>query len=158
MRKRHIIFALLGLELLALPAAAYVLSDNANILPSNVIAAEIDSPPGMKRFFVTSDGPFKVTGTNLSGVVEVLVFEHGQIGDVTFGENAQLPGPARNCQRYTNSSEQLIYTANKSILTSEAEAITQAVLFTFIFDESLTPKIDFKPSISSEIKAGNACS
>lgn len=158
MRKRNIIFALLGLELLALPAAAYVFSDKVNILPSHVVAAEIDSPPGIMRFFVTSDGPFKVTGKDLTGDVQVFVFEHGQIGDVTFGGHSQLPGPAKTCRHFENTSEHLVYDGQKHILTAEADAISQAVLFTFVFDSDITPEISFKSSISPDIKNGSACS
>ena len=153
MRKRKLIMAIIGLELLAIPAAALLMPEKVLGQTTNIIAAEIESPPGLKRYFVTSDGGFQISGKNLDGVVRVLVSEQGQIGPVEYGGFTQLPGPRQNCLNIDDGKKQIIYEADRPVLTQEADAISQAVLFMVVYDQALRPEIEFHPKAEDQTLA-----
>ena len=143
MRKRNIFIGILALEILALPAAAHLHANMDKSDRVNVIAAEIKSPSGLKRFFVNSDGPFVVTARNLVGPNQVNVFEHGKIGEAVFGGNSQLPGTTGTCTNIKNQETHIIYRADKATIKNKGEAVSQAVLFSIVYNPDYTPEIEF---------------
>ncbi len=157
MRKRNIIVGIALLEILSIPAAAH-LHANFNLPErTHIISAEIPSPAGLKRYFVSSDGPFVVTAKESSGLLHVSVAEKGRIGDVKFGENAQLPGPRNVCVS-TSSDHEVIYTSSQGTFISDGEVISQTVLLQILYDTEDEPKLDFKAALKADkIPQAEAC-
>lgn len=162
MRKRNIFIGLIALEILALPAAAHLHANLKLTDRTHVIAAEIKSPAGFKRYFVSSDGPFTVTAKDLKGRIYISVFEAGIIGETSFGENAQLPGPPSHCAQTSAEKEQIIYGADRGTIKNTGDAVSQAVMFSISYTtgfgqdlgkdlgQEIEPSIDFKPVKTSE--------
>ncbi len=130
-------------ELLTLPAAAHMWGEYKIQKKPHVIAAIIDENPGISRYFVSSDGPFTITADKLSGPVLTRVIQSGKIGDIVFGEKAQLPGPDLKCAE-TDTDKAVIYAADKPTIVSKGEVVSNAVLITLVYDKSAAPKFDFK--------------
>jgi len=143
LRLRKIILIIVGLELLALPAAAYLYSGITLPDTTHVVSADIKSPPGVQRFFVSSDGPFAVTARKLSGQTKIFVSEKGHIGEVAYGGNTQLPGPDQGCVLSGSPDRQIIYTANQAIITRDGDAVSQAILVSVVHDKDISPVIEF---------------
>ncbi len=158
MRKRTIIIGIAILEILAIPAAAHLHSNLDIKKRVNVIAAEIEAPKGVKSYFVSSDGPFVVTGDGLRGKAIIALYTNGQLGEVSFGKTAQLPGPAQSCVVSLSDRKQIIYAADQSTVTDKADVLSGAVLFNLYHDPALEPEIQFlRPSKADGLKSTDSC-
>ncbi len=158
MRKRNIIIGIAILEILSIPAAAHLHSNLDFKNRVNVIAAEIEAPNGVKSYFITSDGPFIAIGKDLTGKAMIALNQTGQLGDVSFGETAQLPGPSSACVDSLSAQEQIIYTASQATVTEKADVLSGTVLFTLFHDSAIQPEIRFvQSSKAGELKPTGSC-
>jgi len=158
MRKRNIIIGIAVLEILAIPAAAHLHSNLDFKQRTHVIAAEIKAPDGVKSYFVSSDGPFVVIGNNLSGNVQIALEQQGQLGDVRFGDTAQLPGPDRACFEIDSEEAQVVYKGSQGTITQKDDVVAGAVLFTLFHNPKTDPNLQFvRPSKADDLTWAGAC-
>ncbi len=145
-KKRYLVFGLLALEVLSLPAAAQIVHRVAFDIRPVVTAVEIPTAePGMSRFLVASNAGFSVKASNVVGDVSVAVHVSGTMSDVSrFGDAAQLPGPATGCA-IASGMRSDIYVADRKTAASPGTPPQQAVIFEFKYDSDARPAIEFIP-------------
>lgn len=143
MRKRTIILSIAALELLALPFVALYGFNSFALDRSHVVSGEIDSPPGLKQYFVTSEGAFDIIAEDIIGPVSVHISAEGRIGLAEYGGASQLPGPAYFCAQMTDPNLQILYTADRSTIESDGDVIEQSVLIAITHDPAIDPQIRF---------------
>jgi len=123
-----------------------------------VIAAEIKSPPGVQRFFVNSNVPFAITSRNYTGDIQTALFASGRIGNVEFGQNARLPGPALTCSHTQEGSKNVVYQSERSTFETPGGPIEESVLVSIRYDVSENPTFDFvRHEKAKNIPTGQAC-
>ena len=144
-KKRYIALALIGFELLTLPAAAQMVHRVAFDVKPQVLAVEIPTgEAGLSRYLVTSNDGFSVEAVNLIGDVQIGVHKSGTLaGQKRFGDAAQLPGLARTCAESFSSLSSSIYTATQKTASEPGEVVDQAVVFEFRYDPSVSPSFKF---------------
>ncbi len=143
MRKRTIILGIAALELAAIPALAVIGPPNFDFDRTHIITAEIESPPGIKRFFVSGNTAFSIVASDLTGPVVTFIQPQGNIGEVRFGGNTQLPGAVKTCAIASGRRSEIIFASERGIVTSDGPAISQAILITISHNPSQDPTIEF---------------
>ena len=141
MKKRHIFFGWIALELAALPVAAHIFSKVDFVKPQRVIAIEIDSEPGSSTFMVNSNAPFAVIAEGTKGAFEVSVDQTGLINGNRYGENAQLPGKSFLCSKADSKAPKAIYQAVRKTELHRGPILTRAVRVDVSYDQSIEPKL-----------------
>lgn len=143
-KKRYILFGILAVELLSLPAAAQIVHRVAFDIRPIVTAVEIPtSEPGMSRYLVASNAGFGVKANGVLGEVQVDVHVSGTMGEATrFGDAAQLPGPASACA-HANGLGADIYIADRKTAATPGTPPQQAVVFEFTYDPNARPNFQF---------------
>jgi len=143
-KKRYILFGLIGMELMSLPAAAAIVHKAAFEVRPVVTAVEIPTAePGVSRFIVTSNAGFDVKANQMVGDVMVKVHVNGSLpGGNRFGDSAQLPGPEMICSQ-SSGSKSAIYKADRKIESQEGSAPDRAVIMEFTYDD-LTARPEFE--------------
>lgn len=150
-RKRNIVLAIAGLELLTLPAAAHIFTDFELPDRTIVVGAEIPMDSAdTTSFFVNSDGPFAITAENMPGDAKIMVMLSGTFQGVNFGSAAQMPGPAMTCSRADSAEKTVIYQGSQGTISGEGEVVEQAVLVIVNHPGSAEPVIKFIPQKSAE--------
>jgi len=146
-KKRYIAMAIIGVELLSLPAAAQIVHRAMFEVKPQVVAVEIPTDEaGLSRFLVTSNDGFGVDALDLIGDVKVAVRKNGSLSGVSrFGDAAQLPGEATLCAESYSALGSPIYAANRKTAMEPGEVVDQAVIFEFRYDASASPTFLFKP-------------
>lgn len=160
MRKRTIIIGIAALELAAIPALAFIDTPSFDFDRTYVIAAEIDSPAGLKRYFVNSNAPFDIVAKDFKGPIFTTIKAHGQIGEVQFGENAQMTGTLQNCVTASSvvGAAKIIFKSTEGTITGNGSPVSQAVLVTIVHDLSQNPEIQFlKNQDSKDFPQAEAC-
>ena len=157
-KKRYIALALIGLELLSLPAAAAIVKNAAFQETSRVVAVEIKTAePGVSRFLVTSNDGFGVNVEGLVGVVKTTIYENGELPSKNrFGDAAQLPGPAKTCAQSSSIKANPIYQATRKTERNDSHVVDRAVVFEFHYDAPEKPSFEFKPGLGN-VGAPTAC-
>lgn len=159
MRKRTIIFGIAALELASIPLAVLFAGKSFAFERVNVIAAEIDAPPGVKQYFVSSDGAFDIISDNLTGPVMIGIQRQGNIGDVSYGGHSQLPGPQNHCAVIDRSEPHIIYHGQSGTILAPGDAVSQAVLVTIFHNQALHPDIEFvQQKKTKSIQIAKTCS
>lgn len=151
-RKRYILFGILAIELLSLPAAAQIVHRVAFDIRPIVTAVEIPtSEPGLSRYLVASNAGFAVKANGVIGEVQVDVHVSGTMGEASrFGDAAQLPGPESGCVSVSGLSAD-IYLADRKTAATSGTPPEQAVVFEFSYDPNARPSFDF---VAGRDKAG----
>lgn len=147
-RKRYLVFGLLGLELLSLPAAAQIVNRVSFDIRPIVTAVEIPTAePGVSRFLVASNAGFGVTASDMIGEIQVDVQASGTLnGAARFGDSAQLPGPQKGCAQ-ANGFVSSIYIADRKTAATPGTPPEQAVIFEFNYDAVARPSFKFTPGV-----------
>ncbi len=143
-KKRYIVFGLLAVELMSLPAAAQIVHRVAFDIRPIVTAVEIPtSEPGVSRYLVASNAGFGVEANGVIGNVRTDVHNSGTMGKTSrFGEAAQLPGPITTCAEASGVSSH-IYAADRKTAKSPGTPPEQAVIFEFRYDAAARPNFEF---------------
>jgi len=143
-KKRYILFGLLAVELLSLPAAAQIVHRVAFDIRPIVTAVEIPtSEPGVSRYLVASNAGFGVKANGVVGEVKVNVHVSGTMSETTrFGDAAQLPGPKSGCAQSSGLGAD-IYVANQKTAATPGTPPQQAVVFEFTYDPTARPNFEF---------------
>jgi len=158
MRKRTIILAIAAMELATIPFVASLGVSSFALERSNVVSGEINSPPGIKQYFVTSEGAFDIVAENAVGPVSVFISAQGQIGQAVYGGASQLPGPAHNCAQIVSAKPQILYSGERSTIRDEASVIEQSVLVVISHDIGASPDIRFvEKQNSTDIPIAEPC-
>jgi len=142
-KKRYIVFGLLAVELMSLPAAAQIVHRVAFDIRPIVTAVEIPtSEAGVSRFLVVSNAGFGVKANGVIGDIQTDVHVSGTMNDISrFGDAAQLPGPQASCAQSTGFNSK-IYAADRKTAATPGTPPEQAVIFEFRYDAAARP--DFK--------------
>ncbi|NNE57628.1 MAG: hypothetical protein HKN36_05930 [Hellea sp.] len=157
-KKRYIILGIALFELASLPAAAKIISEMEYKPKGNVITATIESPPGVQRFFVNSNVPFTITSQDYDGEAQTSIFAAGRIGDVNFGQNARLPGPALACSHTQQGARNIIYQSERSTFETAGGPIEESVLVSIRYDSDENPTFEFvRHDQAKDIQSGTAC-
>ena len=143
-KKRYIVFGLLAVELISLPAAAQIVHRVAFEVRPAVTAVEIPtSEPGVSRYLVASNAGFGIKANDLIGEIQTKVHVSGSMGAlIRFGDAAQLPGPDMMCARASGLSSD-IYAADRKTAGSPGTPPEQAVIFEFTYDSAANPDFEF---------------
>lgn len=146
-KKRYIAMAIIGVELLSLPAAAQIVHRAVFEVKPRVVAVEIPTDEaGLSRFLVTSNDGFGVDALDLIGDINIEVRKSGSLSGVSrFGDAAQLPGEASLCAESYSALGSPIYAATRKTAMEPGEVVDQAVIFEFRYDASAAPTFVFKP-------------
>jgi len=115
---------------------------------SYVISSPIDSPPGQQLFFVNSDTAFSILSENAEGPTQITVTTDSQIGGVSFGETALMPGPDNICSLVTGTKKTAIYASDHGthereglgLNFSRTKTMSQTVLVSIFFDPRTQPE------------------
>jgi len=152
-KKRYIVMAIIGAELLALPAAAQIVHKVAFEVRPMVTAVEIPTPEaGHSRFIVTSNAGFGVEAFNIAGDVKVRVHKSGKIQNgPRFGDNAQLPGDKSVCSESYSAKGSPIYLATQKTAATPGDAVSQSVIFEMRYNEDATPEFKFRAGTRSAL-------
>jgi len=158
-KKRYIALAIIGFEILSLPAAAQIVHRVAFDVKPQVLAVEIPTgEAGLSRYLVTSNDGFSVDAVDLIGDVQIGVHKSGMIaGQKRFGDAAQLPGLAKACSQSASSLSSPIYTATQKTAAEPGEVVDQAVIFEFRYDPAVTPSFKFNAGTKNTV-APQSCS
>jgi len=143
-KKRYIVFGLLAIELLSLPAAAQIVHRVAFEVRPTVTAVEIPTTKaGVSRYLVTSNAGFSVKANGVIGDIHTGVRVSGRMGALNrFGDAAQLPGPESTCTQASGMSSD-IYAADRKTAAAPGTAPQQAVIFEFRYDAAARPDFEF---------------
>ena len=157
-RTKLILVALLGLEIVSIPAAAQIVQRVAFNVRPMVTAVEIPTAEArLSRYIVTSNAGFGVGTTNYIGSVQVRVHQSGEIaGGSRFGDAAQLPGDASSCANVFSAMATPVYMADRKTAATPGSVADQAVIFEFRYDAAATPDFTFRPGTASALPA-QAC-
>jgi len=148
-KKRHILWSVIALELVSIPAAAQIIDRVAFSVPQKAIHVRVVSEPGVAKFVVSSNAPFAITAQSAIGEFKVNVHKSGLINGKRFGDNAQMPGAANNCGTLISPHKAKIYEADRKTAANKGEILSQAVIVEIRYDADITP--DFK--VLTETKA-----
>ena len=74
--------------------------------------------------------------------IQTVVISHGTAGQQSFGQNAQLPGPAFHCARPSTSETHIIYTSSLPTIKTSGDPTSQAVLISIQYDKDTQPEFD----------------
>lgn len=145
-KKRYIVMAIIGAELLALPAAAQIVHKVAFEVRPMVTAVEIPTAePGHSRFIVTSNAGFGIDAVNMVGDVKIRVYQSGKIQDgPRFGDNAQLPGDKSVCAESYSAEGSPIYLATQKTAATPGDPVSQSVIFEMRYDADAEPDFKFR--------------
>jgi len=137
--------AIIGIELLSIPAAAQMVHRVAFEVQPKVISVEIPTPEaGLSRYLVTSNDGFSVEAIDLVGEVQIGVHKSGTFANGNrFGDAAQLPGPEQSCADSFSSLSSPIYAATQKTASEPGGVVAQAVVFEFRYDPAVTPRFKF---------------
>jgi hypothetical protein len=153
---RYLIGGFIALELLAIPAAAQIVQTVSFKIEPTVIASKVPlETAGRTDFVVISNAPFYITAANMIGDINVSVSVSGQVGELIFGQSAQLPGPASRCATVTSPAPTPIYQATQRTAAKRGETAEQAIIMTFTYDPVATP--DFQFSTDDVAMVAAAC-
>ena len=142
-KKRHILFALVGLELVSLPVSAHIITNIETPTPSIVSFAEFpNEKAGESRFLVTANSPFAVVADSKFASYTVDITVKGKIGPQSFGENAQLPGMPKTCSSVRQNGPAVIYKSTRGTEMAEGSAPSRAVVVTVRYPSNLKPEFD----------------
>lgn len=157
-KKRYIVFGLLAIELLSLPAAAQIVHRVAFDIRPIVTAVEIPtSEPGLSRYLVASNAGFGVKADGVIGDVHTIVHVSGSMsGANRFGDAAQLPGPEATCTQASGLNAD-IYLADRKTAATPGTPPEQAVVFEFRYDTAAHPVFEFVAG-SESAPAMKSCS
>lgn len=142
-KKRYIALGLITLELASLPAAAKIIGRITESDKATASVVLVDSIDGRKRFAVATTAPFYVSVTDATGDISVNIHKSGRIGEVQFGDSAQMPGVALTCS-YLTGEQHVIYQSERQTALRGGDILSQAVVVAIHFDKNLSPnfKID----------------
>ncbi len=139
MKKRYILYGVIGLEILALPFSAgaihHVMSSNSQY----AVLTELPSEPGVSRLVVSSNAPFVLSAEGASTPMDIRVNVSGYINAVRFGDDAQLPGLPAYCANPQNPSMMAVYTSQRATSTTDADILSQSVVLDIQYDATKTP-------------------
>ena len=153
-RKRSILFGLVAVELMSIPAAASVVQKVRFEVKPHVAAGQLPTlREGQSRFLVSSNAPFSVVASGMIGEVDVAVQQRGEIAAQTFGEASQLPGPARACAVVLSAHDTVIYRADRRTAAQPGNAVEQAVVVT-VAHVGAAPDIEFVTDTAAPDAAG----
>jgi hypothetical protein len=143
-KKRYIVFGLLAVELMSLPAAAQIVHRVAFDIRPIVTAVEIPTTePGVSRYLVASNAGFGVKANGVIGDIQTEVHVSGSMGKLNrFGDAAQLPGPDSMCAQASGLSSD-IYAADRKTAATPGTPPEQAVIFEFRYDVDASPDFEF---------------
>ena len=152
-KKRYIVFGLLAIELLSLPAAAQIVHRVAFEVRPTVTAVEIPTTEaGVSRYLVTSNAGFGIKANGVIGDIHTDVHVSGGTGALNrFGDAAQLPGPESTCAQASGISSD-IYAANRKTAATPGTPPEQAVIFEFRYDAAARPDFEFVAGAESDHK------
>jgi len=143
MKKRYILLGLVLAEIAAIPVAAQILQSVKGDGTSFALHAKIpDGIPGKTRMFVSANTPFVITAKAAVSEFKTVVISHGTAGQQSFGQNAQLPGPAFHCARPSTSETHIIYTSSLPTIKTSGDPTSQAVLISIQYDKDTQPEFD----------------
>ena len=140
-KKRHILFALMGLEIVSLPVSAHIVTSFE--MPESRIISSAQFPQAEKgeaRFFVSANAPFAVVADSKFATYNVDITVAGEMGQQEFGSNAQLPGMPKTCSQVRTDGPAVIYKANRGTQAAEGSATSRAVLVTVTYPKNLSPE------------------
>ena len=153
-RKRSILFGVIAVELMSIPAAASVAHKVRFEVKPHVAAGQLPSiRDGQSRFLVSSNAPFSVVASGMIGEVDVAVQQRGEIATQSFGEASQLPGPREACAVVLSAHETVIYRADRRTAAQPGSAVDQAVIVTIAHDGAV-PDIEFVTDTAAPEAAG----
>lgn len=149
-KKRYIVFGLLAVELMSLPAAAQIVHRVAFDVRPIVTAVEIPTTePGVSRYLVASNAGFGVKANGVIGEIKTDIHVSGSMGALNrFGDAAQLPGPDRLCAQASGVSSD-IYLADRKTAATPGTPPEQAVIFEFRYDAAARPEFEFVAGVNS---------
>lgn len=155
-KKRYLVFGLLALELLSLPAAAQIVHRVAFEVHPNVIAVEIPTAErGVSRYLVASNAGFGVKANGVIGDITTDVHVSGRLsGTNRFGDAAQLPGPEFTCALAAGVSSD-IYAADRKTAATPGTPPEQAVIFEFRYDVAARPDFEFVAGVDNATTLAN---
>ena len=143
-RSRYLVGLFIAVELLALPAAAQIVHSVSFKVEPHVVAAEIPlEMPGRRDFLVSSNAPFNIAATGMIGEIDVTVNLSGQMGELTYGQAAQMPGPEVSCAALISPNETQIYEAKVRTAAKRGTPVEQAVIISITYDPIATPDFTF---------------
>ena len=158
MRKRNIVYGLIALEIICIPVSAKVIDTVMHTFPQTVIATELPRQPGKAMIAVSSNKPFVITASGHTGEMDVKVTQTGMIYKTSYGQNAQMPGPARVCAATADDSAATIYTGALRTAKTRGQVLSQTVMVEVRYDASADPVFEVIPQKkSTKIAAAPAC-
>ncbi len=156
-KKRYIVFGLLTLELLTLPAAAHYahkkgMSFDMSIFskPQHAINIKLKSKPGIAMYMVSANAPFSVTTEAMIGRFDVNIHLKGRINGQFFGENAQPPGPETACAVTKTTDKRTIYRSEKGTIAQDGDILSKTVLVEIRYEAYNKPDIKILTQKKSE--------
>lgn len=151
-KKRYLVLAWLGVELLSLPAAAQIVNRVSFEIRPIVTAVEIPTTEeGVSRFLVASNAGFGVKASDVIGDVQIDVHLSGSLQSTTrFGDSAQLPGPQKGCAQASGLASN-IYLADRKTAATPGTPPEQAVIFEFKYDADARPVFEFTPGVDKTL-------
>jgi len=156
-RHRYLFCAWLALEALSLPAAAQMIERVSFQVPDIVNVADTPmTTPGLHTYFVSSNAAFAVEVGMAVGDVDVTITPVGTYGDMAYGENAQMPGPASQCVQARFGTVEA-YRSERKTAARRGLVQTQAVRVDVRFDPAASPEITIGPASESVSAPGESC-
>jgi hypothetical protein len=148
-KKRYVVFALLAMEILSLPAAAGIVGQalsNSALTAETVPAVNmvlLDEKEGQKRFAVASSTKFSIHTDRAGADYEIRLYKSGQVNGKSFGDKAQMPGPVLTCAAPSKSENTIFQSLRGTALggaLNEKDILNQAIIVEINYDESLNPE------------------
>lgn len=158
MKPRYFLFALIGFELIALPASAGIVGKVFSNLTQHAVVTELPRQPGVAKLVISSNGPFVITAENMSGDIDLNLVQKGKIYTTHFGDNTQAPGPEKACATLGNSNAAIIYTADKATSIEDGEILSQSIVMevSYAYDAQPVFKVMTRRE-AKKIEAAPAC-
>lgn len=158
MKKRNIVYGLIALELISIPVSAKVIDKVMHAFPENVITTELPRQPGVAMIAISSNKPFVITSHGYTGELDIKVTQTGMIYKTSYGEKAQMPGPARACAEASGEQTAIIYNGAQRTAKTRGKVLSQTVMVELRYDRGADPVFDvITQKKSTNIAAASAC-
>lgn len=139
MKKRNILLAILAIEVLTIPVSAKVIDNILFSVPADAASVTLPGEPGMTQLVVVSNAPFVITSREAIAKMTLSVHVSGEINETRFGDNAQMPGPAKACVVTQNKDKSVIYTSELATALKRGEVLSKSVIVEINYPEDATP-------------------
>lgn len=157
-KKRYVLFAVLAMEIVSLPAAAGIISQSFKQAVDPALSVVLlEETEDKVRYVIASEAAFHIAADVTDAHYEVRIYKKGEVNSQSFGEKAQMPGAALTCSHTKNEQTTIFQSLRRTSINPDLnrdDILNQAVILEIKHNAGAKPNFSFVRG-STDIKTFN---